>query len=141
MGEHALLATGNEHGGVLESLGVVKRHQSDQSLVVATRVAIGLQRQLLEEQLEGVSIGLWVGIELVGNLNQLLQVFDASLRLEGLLSATHRLSFERLHVACSCQGSIHQIADRDSVAGEPPKTLILRLEGLKALIPPPPRPG
>ena len=52
--EHAVLAAGDEHGRILQALGVVQRHQRHQALVLAARVGVRDERDLLQEQLQGV---------------------------------------------------------------------------------------
>ena len=55
--EDALLAADDEDDRVLEALRVVQRHQGHEALVVAARVGVGDQRDLLQEEVERVVLG------------------------------------------------------------------------------------
>ena len=111
MREDALFATDDEDDRVFEALGVVQRHQGDQAAVVATRVGVADQGDLGEK---GVQPGLLAparsrlgaGVELARDADELLEVLDPPLCLEG------PLGFERLEIAAAGEHRLEQLADR-----------------------------
>jgi hypothetical protein len=107
--EDALLAADHEDDRVLEALGVVQRHEGHEPLVVAARVGVGHERDLLQEEVERVVLG--AGVELARDLDELLEVLDAPLRLD------RPLGLERVEVAGLVQHGVEQIADRHLLLG------------------------
>src|SRR3954451_9598311 len=107
--EDALLAADHEDDRVLEALRIVQRHERHEALVVAARVGVGHQRDLLQEEVEGVVLG--AGVELARDLDQLLEVLDASLSLD------RALGLECVQVAGLVQDRVEQVADRDLLLG------------------------
>ena len=87
----------------------MQRHEGHEALVVAARVGVGHQRDLLQEEVEGVVLG--AGVELARDLDQLLEVLDAPLRLD------RALGLERVEVAGLVQDRVEQVADRDLLLG------------------------
>ena len=99
--EHPLLASDHEHDRVLETLGVVQGHQRDQPVVVAAIVGVGDQRDLLEEVRQrrlARGIRLRQRVVLGGDVDQLLEVLEPSLRLD------RALGLERLEVSGLLRG-------------------------------------
>ena len=106
MWEHSLLAAGDEHGRVLQTLCVVHRHQRHEPLIVAARVGVCHQGDLLQEDFERV---LAIGgrrVELAAHLDELLEVLDPALGLD------RALGLERLHIARLRQHRFEQPRDR-----------------------------
>ena len=67
---------------MLQSLGVVERHQRDQFLVVGALVGVGDQRDLLQEVGQGALSLAGGGVVLAATANPLGQVLDPALRLD-----------------------------------------------------------
>ena len=101
--EHALLHAGDEHHRELEALGVVQRHQREQRAGVGERVAVAVQRDLLQEAVEAGLVGALV--VLGGHADELLDVLEAALGLERLLRREGRL------VAGLVEDAAHDLGD------------------------------
>ena len=75
------------------------------------RVGVGDERDLLQEDVEAVLVGLGGGVELARDLDELLQVLEAALGLD------RALGLERVEVARLVQQRLEQVADRDALLG------------------------
>src|ERR687898_1662322 len=105
--EQPVLAADDEHDREFEALGVVERHERHEALVVADRVRVREQRDLLEERLRAALLAAaGLGVELARDADELLEVLDPPLRLD------RPLGLERVDVAGLAQGLLEQLADR-----------------------------
>ena len=77
MGEDAVLQPHQEHGGELEALGGVQRHERHPAIGGVELVAVGHEGHRLEELVEAVVLRRRSG--------QLGDVLDAAVRFEGVL--------------------------------------------------------
>ena len=77
VGEHPVLHAGQEHRRVLQALGRVQGHQRHLGVVVGQVVGVGHQSRPLDQLVDGV--------ELAGHPDQLVQVLQAALGLDGSL--------------------------------------------------------
>ena len=102
--EDAVLHPDHEHDRELEALGVVQRHQRHEALVVAQRVDVGDQRDLLQELADRALLGQRV--VLARDPHELLEVLQPPLRLD------RPLGLERVEVAGLAQQLVQQVADR-----------------------------
>ena len=113
--ENALLAADHEDHLVLEPLGVVQRHQRREALLLAQAVLFGDQRDLRQELLQwgvrGIPFQLAIGVELPGDADQLLEVLDPSLGLDGALG------LQRLDVPRVAQDRLEQLGHRSVALG------------------------
>src|ERR1019366_2625031 len=112
--EDPLLAARDEHDRILEALGVMQSHQRDQTLLLASGVRVGDQRDPLQEDVERppvlVSPRSCRHVELAAHLHQLLEVLDPSLRLD------RALGLERLDVAALGEHRLDELPDRHAGA-------------------------
>jgi hypothetical protein len=90
--------------GYSRPLALWQRHQRHEALVVAARVGVGHERDLLEEHVERVARLGRGGVELARHLHELLQVLQAALRLD------RPLGLERLDVAGLLQQRLQEVA-------------------------------
>ena len=74
--EDPLLHADEEHRAELEALRVVDRHQRDERLLVAQRVLVGVERDVLEEAGERGLLGLL--LVLARDADELLEVLHAA---------------------------------------------------------------
>ena len=114
MRKDPVLAAGDEDDRVLETLGVVERHERHEALVVPARVRVGDQRDLGQEGIERVPSRLLgalergragEGVELTCHPYELFEVLDPTLGLKGPFSR------ERLDVVRAGQDRLEQVAD------------------------------
>ena len=103
MREDPLLHPDHEHGAELEALRVVERHQRDEALLLADRVLVGEERDLLEERRTG-SAPPSLDV-LLRDADELLQVLDAAARLD------RPLGLERLEVAGLLEDALDELGD------------------------------
>jgi hypothetical protein len=106
-----LLTADDEDDRVLETLGVVERHQRDQAVIVAAGIGVGDQCDLgRNASRRSASSRAAARHRTAGDLDQLVEVLDPALGLD------RTLRLQPLEVAGLVQDGFEQIADRTSSA-------------------------
>ncbi len=77
--EQALLQAHHEHGGKLESLGAVQRHQLHAVAALGGLGLAGLERRVRQERRQQRQVVLELGREALRRVDQLVEVLDAGL--------------------------------------------------------------
>ena len=120
----------------------MQRHQRHEALVVAARVGVGHQRDLLQEHVQRVLLRGSAGVELAPDLDQLLEVLDAPLGLD------RALGLQRLDVAGLREQRLEQIptptgdtASAAASAARRSSAPIVSMKRRSALTAAAPRPG
>src|SRR5919108_4685665 len=113
--EDPVLETDDEHRPELEPFGVVRRHEREQTLLVAQGVLLGEERDLLQELLDRALVG--GGVVLPRHSHELLEVLEPSLCLDRALG-TKALRIRRL-----VERLLQQVADPRAGLGALPQSL------------------